>query len=478
MEQAEPAPLRSNLAARFFAPHALDGGRRGTQRSLAVLALLGAGVPMVSWWISTAFHPNWLWDTSRSVGYAPLAIWVGLVCLLGLSMLGLDRIEGRMRHATWAGYSLAILWVTSALVAFVRFPVRAALHWGDAPHWVTVAPELTLYTSEPIGCLMHHLAFLVLFHVRGLLDSVAAIRASSIAAGAFAMAVALTVTRRALPRNDVLASVLLLLVTPTFRLYAGYVESTPWAYAFATLYLLLGLRYLNGTARRAPWPESLALALTVASHGMACFVTAAQLVLLHAYLGRQRDGVELRHVFATFGCAALPFTLLAGGFVYAYAHPELTHGAVWYTNATGGGDASVFVAAPWARSVDWSGWSHYYVALEPLHLHALANLVLAACPWLLMAGFFAATTRARLPMQTRFLGLALAGLLLFDLSWNADWGMEHDFDLFALFALPATLFGLLYVGERFSVRQQRLLAWLVVPAVLAYSIAPLLEPGL
>ena len=73
-----------------------------------------------------------------------------------------------------------------------------------------------------------------------------------------------------------------------------------------------------------------------------------------------------------------------------------------------------------------------------------------------------------------FLGASIAGLLILACFFNADFGMQWDFDVLAMFALPATLLLALWWNDRLSPRAFTALSIAVASTAFTYMVTPYL----
>jgi hypothetical protein len=352
---------------------------------------------------------------------------------------------------------------------------------GDAIIWLHLADDPMLMPSEPLGRVSHYLFYRVVTETP--LDrwlrprpKVLAVRLSSVAAGMVYLTLLLAWARQALPRSSTWTSVLFLFVTPTLVLYAGYLETTPWAYAFTGAYLLAGLRYLNAGLRRPPWPEALLLMLAVGCHGVVCLVTGAHALLcLHWFFAREPGEPApwtARRVGQLVAIALLPFAVLAASFAWSYHFGLGTKGR-WYGNALGGPDKDFFVAfsdtatGPGHRV----GFNQFRFGNRE-YLTGLLNVLFFGCPLLLVlpAAIWQTLRSRRRPVL--FLLAGFAGLFLITLFFNPDLGYRGDFDLLAFCAVPASMLIALWWDARFSSRQRWLLALSIAAASFVFLVTP------
>lgn len=459
------------LVHRALAPFYVPRAERG---AFALVVGVGALVPLSVGLVRQVQRPHWLWPGPPvDLGASALA-FVTCLAAMRLAFVASDRVE-RLRIPRSLRTALGVAVAATLPLLLLGYSVArpfADLTRGDGRAWVRMANLPVLWTSEPLGRGMHYFAYRFLDRGLRIQDGLIAVRLASWAAG---LALALVVAARiasALPRADRVATTALLVVTPTWVLFSGYAETTPWAYALLATYSLLGIAYLGSTSDRAPFLASGVLALALATHGSICFATGAHLVLLEAYRRRSAGRSRVGRAMAILVCAIGPFLLLAAGFAWAYSHPPEPIVGEWYSNAMGGGDSEAFVSSPFAPTPPWTGWSYGYVAFEPLHRNDLANLVLGACPLFLLLPWSVKRASSRDRWSAGFLTSAVVGLCLLTVAWNADWGMHRDVDLFALFAVPTTWLTVVAWTGLASERTQRLAANVVVPVVWAFVILP------
>lgn len=437
----------------------MTGGR------LALFLFAGVGVPGLVYAAgrSDLAVAAWLWSPPpHPLSQVALAAGAALAAVLAGAAAAPRMPRGPARAAV-----LALL-LAGAGSACLRWHYRDL--GGDAEFWVKLASHPFIMSSEPFGRWSHYLAY------RGLAafgagDRLLAVRVSSVLAGSVYLAALLAWAPRVFTRAPVWALVAFLFVSPTTELFAGYPETTPWVYALTGVYLLAGLRYLASGVERAPWPESLLLMATLWAHGVACFATGAHAVLLCLWLRRAAQTRPGRSRWAVAAAlAALPFAALAATFLWAWLRGTGLPASPWYGNALGGGGGQWVAFSESVSHVDVQ-----YLFLDPRHRRDLANLVLWACPLLLVLPFAVRDLRRSRPHELGFLGGALAGLLLFSLLWNPDLGMQRDLDLMALFSVPCYWIAALWLDARFPPGQARLAALAAASASFALRLVPFLR---
>jgi hypothetical protein len=336
----------------------------------------------------------------------------------------------------------------------------------DSALWTQLAADPFIMGSEPLGRWSHYLAYrlVALLELDRWIDIAPdprglAVVLASAGAGMFSIGALLGLAPAALPRSSRWSAVAFLFVTPTAILFAGFVEVTPWCYAFTSAYLLAGLRHLALDLRRPPWIEALILMFAVWSHGSACFVTGAHAFLcLRWFLqrpGAARSPWQPRRLLRLGLLCLIPFSALGATLGYAYLFGTGTSRFAWYGNVMGGADRILFVA--FSREAQRS--AAHFVFGSPRHWISLLNLLLFACPLLLVVPVaIAQSLRVRQP-ETVFLAAGLGGLSLLALIFNPAvlLGVRGDFDIMAGFAVPATLLVALWWDARFSARQREVL---------------------
>jgi hypothetical protein len=454
--------------------------------TLLACVVAGMLVPLAVFAARRSGAIGWLWslpsqpDSKVAWGLAAALSGVALLfcaqaLLARLRRDAAPRQRALLRVATGASFALVVL---AAGALLLRWHYLGAA--GDWTRWVRWAQDPFLMPSEALGRWSHYVGY----EVASRLDlprrlrvgpKALGMRLASVAAGMFYLAALLALLPRALPGSARWSSALFLFVSPTAVLFAGYLETTPWGYAFLGTYLLAGLRYLaqGHAARRAPWPEALVLMLAVWSHGAACFATGAHLFLTLHWLfadGAGRSPWTAARLAQLAGVCALPFAALAGGMLFAYVAGTGVRWVDWYGNALGGGDGVFWVLfSPEGRTRE-----HQLLFLGPEHLVAQANVWLRAFPLfslLPVAVGQVLRVRAR-RAELAFLLAGLAGLLLLGLLFNPDLGAQRDFDLLALWAVPAGYVVALWWDACFGPRQREVLAAGVAAATFAFVLAP------
>ena len=314
--------------------------------------------------------------------------------------------------------------------------------------WYGLAHDGFIMGSEPLGRWMHW----VFFHLTG--SRTLALSLPSVLAGLIFAAGAWRLLKRMYPADFTKAFTFVLLA-PYSMFFLGYPSTCPLAYAFTGLYLLAGLHFIRSSPQRAPWGESLLLALAVWSHGMALWVTGAHLALVVTWFRRLPAG-RLAAVPRAIALCAIPFSLLSATLLYAHVYGSGLDASPWYGNA-GGGTGGAFVA--W-RGYDatmrelWS-WGLYSRG----HLLGIWGLTVRLAPAALVVPLVFRRGR-----ESTFLLAALLGGLLLVVVWNLDFGFDRD-EKFALYGVPAHL----YLLWRFV--EHRRFPWLVPIGGLALAYA-------
>jgi hypothetical protein len=452
--------------------------------AVAICLFAGVVTPAVVSLAAQAGRFDWLWVFEPlPSGKLPTAL--ALSSAVALLLLILSRVsqrwdsqnDTRVRWCKRVGFVLVV-----GVVGFlcVRFRVYASS--PDSGLWWQSADSPFIMGSEPLGRWSHYLVYRLVTLLE--LDrwiaitpdpKVLALVLASAGAGMFTIGVMLVLARKALPHSSRWRSVVFLFVTPTAILFAGFMEVTPWCYAFTSGYLLAGLRYLVIDLRRPPWIESLILMFAVWTHGSACFVTGAHAFLcLHWFLRLADDAQSpwrLPRLLRLGLVCLLPFSALGATLLYAYLFGSGTPDFAWYGNLTGGGDGILFIA--FSREAQRS--AAHFVFGSPRYWISHLNLLLFACPLLFVAPFAIAQSLRVRRRETLFLGAGLGGLLLLALIFNPTifGGVRGDFDIMAGFAVPATLLVALWWDARFSDRQREALH--LATAVASFSFLVMLR---
>jgi hypothetical protein len=213
--------------------------------------------------------------------------------------------------------------------------------------------------------------------------------------------------------------------------------------------------------------------LAVWSHGAVCFATGAHLFLALHWLcagGGGRSAWRAARLARLAGVCALPFAALAGGMLFAYVAGTGVRWVDWYGNALGGGDDVFWVLfSPEDRTR-----KHQILFLGAEHLVGQANVWLRAFPLfpllpLAVAQILRVGARRA---ELGFLLAGLAGLLLLGVLFNPDLGARRDFDLLAMWAVPAGYVVALWWEACFGPRQRELLAAAVAAATFAFLLVP------
>lgn len=465
-----------------------EASPRGAPSWAVVACLLsGAALPAFTYGASRSGALDWLWPL-RPGADSDLLIALGLAGAFVTGLLACAGVASRWRIRA-AAPRAPRLWNALAATALVLGTGALLVRWphnysvGDWATWVKLADDPMLMPSEPLGRSSHYLFFRIvsetaLDHWLRLDAKTLALRLSSVAAGMFYLAWLLAWARKVLPSSSSWTTVPFLFVTPTLVIYAGHLETTPWAYAFTGAYLLAGVHYLEAGHQRAPWFEALLLMLAVGSHGVVCFVTGAHAILCLHWFFAPRSGAPLpwmpRRVAELIGVALLPFLVLTAAFAWAYHFPASW--GFWYGNALGGSDNDLFVAfSERATGVYGRIRLNQFRFGSWAYTTGLLNVFLFACPLLLVLPLALWHTLQFRFRSALFLLAGFAGLLLLSLFWNPDLGHRDDYDLLALVALPATLLIALWWDSQFGGRQRWIVALGAVTSSFVFLVAPRLQ---
>lgn len=394
--------------------------------ALALLALhLAAGrfSEAVAWglWPSTYLPAGWRWGTAVA---AALLIFFGDRAWLTIRPAA-DRLLAWLRPGTPGGsLALAVL----AAVPFYLLRIRH-LRWGDAELLVTALNDpywLVYVWKAPLDVFLHARLWQWAHHALGWASPVPVYRLLSILAGvAFVwilLRLAGTVGRSRAERALIVG---LIGTLGTMQLFFGYVENYPIMTAGMLLYLWLALRALQGQGRLIA--AATALAVTHAFHPVTLILTPSLLYLAYIQKGQFKKllSIVVPYALVFAGVSAL---MLGGG-----------HGfeKLLGVDSPGGGDRQWFVPLFQATTE----WQHYTL-FSAAHLLDVVNLQALVAPVVLPGlALTALLAWRRLPRDetSAFLLLAAGFYLLFTLMWNADYGGQRDWDLFAPAAVPAAL---------------------------------------
>lgn len=385
-----------------------------------LLFAFGAGIDAA---LTQAYGPNpirhvsaspWVWGLgpqTGGVGWAPL-----MLAAIGAGLGWLGAREGWWaRCSKWLGRlptAAAIGIVVAAVAVFWFWRVEASR--GDAfKYLIMLRDDRWFVTSQPLSTAAFSLSNGALAPAGW--PPAAAAAAVSVLAGGLWVAALLALLRSAAP----MAAALLVggAAAGGALVFFGYVETMALPLALATWYLVAAEAALAG--RRA-WPAALLFGLTIAAHGQMLLLGPSLLVVAAAVY--RREG-PLRGL-GVLALAALPVVVMA-------AVVLLNQGHVYDTlvgDILGGGDRRMFV--PW----DASGvLTERYTLLSGWHFWEIVNLLMRAGPWLplLIVGGLAGWWPQRRDPLAGFWALVGVGSLAFIGLWNADFGMDVDWDLYA-----------------------------------------------
>ena len=392
--------------------------------------------PLGLWGVDMlAYHPTWIQVLFAAAGALLLVPRVRRALAAALSSVpaGLNPWNSQASFVR-ASAALACL----ALLTFIG--LRSATHLlGDGFLFVR---ELGADTWKHLPRIDRApLAFAI---VRSLHDLGAPIwssaadtyRALSVSSGILYVLLALQTARALGSRGAEKALILGFLITPgCLQLYFGYVENYPLLHTGILLYLLLSLHALRG---RVPTfvPASL-LGILVPFHFAAATLAPSLLVLAALQSGIRPDapGASLwtRSARASRHLVAFPVLTLLVFALIGY-HPLMHVGEL------GGFHVLPLLAEP--------GETYHHGLLSGTHLLDVLNQMLLVVPSaLLVLCVRFGPTRSRDPYRT-FLLTASVFPILFVLLANPSIGAFRDWDVFAIPAIPFTLWAAVRLIDR------------------------------
>ncbi len=375
--------------------------------------------------------------------------WVLAVAAAGLILFG-DRIPtARLRGVRLGspGVRLAV-----ALLSAVPFYVLRLRHlrWGDAYLLIHAIPhpqvKLTYNWQAPLDVFLHAKAWALGNRLFGWPDPTPVYWIFSTTAGVVFIWVLLGLADW-LGRDRSERFLLFGLVASMglMQLFFGYIENYTLMTVGVLVAIWLALRALRGEVALA-WPAT-ALALTHAFHPSTIVLAPSLLYLawqiraqqafkpaeVSEHRGGSRQGLLLQ--------IAVPYLLVFAGVVFLMTAGGHGLDALLGADAPGGGDHNWFV--PLFRAT--TRWEHYTM-FSVGHLLDIVNEQLLVAP-AIWAGLLLtiAIVWQRIPCRDpafRLLGVMALLYLLLALTWNADYGGQRDWDLFAPASIPAAiLFG-------------------------------------
>ena len=334
------------------------------------------------------------------------------------------------------------VWITRALILLVAlaafFALCSARHFlGDGYH---VLEKLNAenwpdahrapLTYAVIGAL-HRLGS-VLWHT-----AENTYRAYSYASGvlyvALSFMVAAAIGKDRLQKSVVLA---FLLTTGYMQLFFGYVENYPLYMPGVLLFIFVGSRTLEG--RTSPIMPALILGFLLAAHrAFAVFGPPLLYLAYRVWRDRQGNQSSLKNaltIVAALCCAPACAAFLLGISGVSFAA---------YLGGTGEDEFLPVFAEP--------GFREQYRLFSPANLLDFLNQQMLAAPAACMALFI---LQKRDVMSQPFLAASAAFPLLFTFAANSEIGAFRDWDIFALPALPLTLWAAVGILNRVRDRDQ------------------------
>lgn len=347
--------------------------------------------------------------------------------------------------------------LAAALAAFVAVPDVSLS--GDAMDSVARAQQGGIQPSNSLTSWLH------LLGVRLGLDAVAAVRATSIAAGVAGTACAILLGRALFddgPRR--VAATVLVCTTGAAGLWFGSVEVYAAPGAAIVGFLAASVAALRG---RAPaWLACGVLGVAFGLHGLAgALVPAAAFVAW----GGGGPGAP-RRVAACAAAFAVPVAIaFAALWVFEWRGAVPSGRAERWGNflgASGDGPLVPLLPDPGLRA--------RYAFLDGEHLLAALAALFAAAPaaWTLVAARVRGA--ATEPRIARFAVLALVPLAVFPFAWNFSYGLRRDWDLCSAAGWPAALLAAIVAlrepaSRVAAVRVSAICAFTFVPFVLTHA---------
>lgn len=348
---------------------------------------------------------------AEPLSYRPY-MWFGVATLAAGGIFWLARL----RHLRWGD-----AYMLSVLLSYPDLDIRVIYNW-QAPLTVWTHQRLWQFVADPwFG-----------WPVETVYATV------SIVAGMIFVFLLLNFTAR-LGRSRLEASIIagLMLTTGAVQLFFGYVENYTLISVLLLLTLYLAWRAVYG--QLLPLWAVLAFSVTNGFHPSTVFLWPAVWVLV--WLCWRRGFVSLP---AALTQLMLP-PLLVGGGVFALMESG-GHGvsALTGVDRPGGGDAVWFVPL-FEVTTEWQRYTMFSAA----HLIDWANVHFLIAPFglpmLVLIGFVVwrfGLTLFDSPAErdyALFLGVMSGCYVLFTWLWNADYGGQNDWDLFAPSAFVYTL---------------------------------------
>jgi len=289
-----------------------------------------------------------------------------------------------------------------------------------------------------------------------------AVRLTDAVAGAVYVFAALGIARECFEdgaRRTALGA--LLLTTGSVALFFGSIEVYAPLAAGIAVYLLVGVRFLNG--RGSGLLPPLVLGVTFTLHGSAGLLLPSLLLLANE--GRFRP-FRVRRWLVWGGLFLIPVALVFGALWFLTWEGNPPQGQAWrvgsFLGAMGQGPIP-----PLVRST--ANLTHRYALLDLEHLLGALNLWFLAAP--LGLGLLAVGWRGRRRTpRIAWVASAVAFLAAYPVFWNVSYSLRRDWDLFSSLGAPlALLAGLVFLG---AARGRRVAVGVVVLSV--YAFAPFL----
>lgn len=418
------------------------------------------------------FLPAGWWGVSPYAVFPPILGW-GLLLLAATTLLpqqnrrwrqmlasGWRRIPGKTHPRRW----FALVAIAAAPI-FWLLRIRH-LQWGDAQILVIGLSQKdapVLYNWQaPFTVFLHQRLWQLLAYPRWGWGVDTVYAAVSVLCGVVFVFVVL-IWAHAMGQSTAERVLLagLVFTGGGMQLFFGYVENYTIISLGVMLFLYFGWRVLQNETPL--WVASAVLALTNAFHPSTVVLWVAM-----AYLVWRKWQAGLS-VWELLQAVLLP-PLLVGSVVLSLMEIG-NHGLAAFLgdDRPGGGDHVWFVPLSLAAPTEWqryamfsaahfADWGNEMLLTAPLGIFALAGVPIL---WKRLQ-----QSNARIRTALEFFALAAFGYLLLTWVWNADYGMQKDWDLFSPASITVNvLAGVLWVtllrGDDEAMGESALIVWAV-----------------
>lgn len=354
-----------------------------------------------------------------------------------------------VRPTRFSWYISALIFSLLLLMLYMSFSVPAGV--GDSRAWIRYASTKDIWTSNVLGGLIYHWAFLKHIDLNFLPPF----------AGFFSALAAFFVAREL--RLSDQRFVFWFLVTGVHAIFfKNYVETVIWSVPFVLIYILYIIRYLRSSTRfdSSILLAGIALGLGCLAHGSVTFLTPSlpiAIFLRGIINGRKKFWWRILEFISSLA--------VSGVVVFSIINTVRFYGFHFVTTDMDGGPNGKFVPIHPTLAMRENIFFHFTMFSWP-HLTEISNIFLLMSPIVAGVAFFVLLRMFKkqitvFKIETVWLSVLVFGVIGFISLWGFDIGYPGDYDLMVGFGY-IILFWVVHLLQEFPLRrstEQRL--WLI-----------------